>query len=105
MYSANSKQWRLVVALSLGPTVGASEVELQGQRKPPILCWKEMIIYHLVIHRDWVTRLTTGERSEASSESRTEKKNKAKTPSNHVQTTISLHHMNLKIPHKYTTAP
>lgn len=52
MYSANSKQWRLVVALSLGPTVGASEVELQGQRKPPILCWKEMIIYHLVIHRD-----------------------------------------------------
>lgn len=58
VYGASSKQWRPVVLLSPGPTVSVSGVELQGQRKPPILCWKEMIIYHLVIHRDWVTRLT-----------------------------------------------
>lgn len=56
-YSACSKQWQFVALLSLCPNVSVSEVELQGQRKPPILCWKEMIIYHLVIHRDWVTRL------------------------------------------------
>lgn len=50
------KQWQFVVLLSFCPTVSASEVELQGQRKPPILSWKEVIIYHLVIQRDWVTR-------------------------------------------------
>lgn len=66
-----------------------------ASEEPPILCWKEMIIYHLVIHRDWVTRLTTGEHSEASSESRTEIQ--TETPSNHVQASVSLHDMNLKI--------
>lgn len=44
----------------LCPSVCASGVELQGQAKPPILCWKEMIIYHLVIHGDRVTRAKGG---------------------------------------------
>lgn len=41
-------------------SICVSEVEPQGQTKPPMLCWKEMIIYHLVIHRDWVTRAWGG---------------------------------------------
>lgn len=47
----------------LYPSVCVSEVELLGQEKPPILCWKEMIIYHLVIHGDKVTGETGGGRS------------------------------------------
>lgn len=35
------------------PVVCLSEGE--GQRKPPIIVWKEMIIYHPVIRGDWIT--------------------------------------------------
>lgn len=32
----------------------------EGQRKPAIIVWKEMIIYHPVIRGDWVTGPTAG---------------------------------------------
>lgn len=84
---------------SLRPTVFAREVELQGQRKPPILSRKEMIIYHLVIHTDRVTRLTTGEHSEAPSESRVERKKKSKGQRRLTvrKPSTSLHDRNLKV--------
>lgn len=40
------------------PVVCLSEGE--DQRKPPIIVWKEMIIYHLVIRGNWVTGLKAG---------------------------------------------